>query len=405
MRDRVQRDEVVSEPRGAVDRPPVGRDPTRARPEYQAIHSVSRRAVERLPVYNLRTKSGTYNAAGYLVHNCGTPVIVTDFAAQPELVGAGWKVPGQALYDASQEASQVIPSIPAIIQALEDSYAQRGSEKNRRAAIAKGREYDCDRVFAEYWQPILTRLEGGDGGLELDREAIPTRDAVAVLIPALRRPGNVAPLVKSFNATQRGVATLYYVCDADDVEQIRAVNDAGAQVLLSTRGSTFAQKINSGYEQTVEPWIFVCGDDVRFHPGWIDAARGLSERFDVIGTNDHPDGDGNPKVASGAHSDHFFVRRAYVEKYGGSLDGLVCHEGYRHFYSDVEVVELAKARRVFTPCLASLVEHLHPDLGKADVDDTYRKGWAEREHDTREWRKRAPLVAMQREGAGKVRAA
>lgn len=339
---------------------------------------------------------------------CGTPVIVTDFAASPELVGAGWKVPGQACYEAAQQSYGVTPHIPAIIKALEASYEERGSEINSQAAIVKAREYDCDAVFQKYWKPILEHLDGGEA-LPLDREPIPTSNAVAVLVPALDRPQNVAPLVKSFNATQKGVASLYFVCDRGDTEQIAAVVEAGVQVLYSDHGHTFAQKINSGFEQTEEPWIFVAGDDVRFHRGWIDAARKLSERYDVIGSNDRAPGEdrapGNPRVASGGHSDHFFIRRMYAEKYGASLDAVVAHEGYSHFYTDVEIVELAKARGVFTPCLESHVEHLHPDLGKAEIDDTYRKGWGKREADEREWRKRAPLVAMQRTSAGKVRAA
>jgi glycosyltransferase involved in cell wall biosynthesis len=336
---------------------------------------------------------------------CGTPVIVTNFAAQPELVGAGWSVPGQAVYEAAQQSYGVTPHIPGILKALEQAYEERGSEINSQAAINRAREYDCDTVFQKHWQPILEHLEGGDA-LPLDREPIPKSDAVAVIVPVLDRPQNVAPLVDSFNAASgRGVAKLYFVCDEDDAEQVAAVKESGAQLLFSTRGSTFAQKVNSGFEQTTEPWIFVCGDDVKFHRGWIDAARQLSDKFDVIGTNDSPEGTGNPRVASGGHSDHFFVRRAYADTYEASLGAPVCHEGYEHFYSDVEVIELAKARRVFSPCLASMVEHMHPDLKKAEVDDTYRKGWSARERDEREWRKRAPLVAMQREGAGKVRAA
>ena len=335
---------------------------------------------------------------------CGTPVIVTDFAAQPELVGAGWAVRGQATYEAAQQSCGVIVSISETIAALEEAYENRGSEIHARAAIAKAREYDADYVFETYWKPILAKFEGGDA-VPLEREPIPAHDAVAVIIPALNRPQNVAPLVESFNATQKGVATCYFVCDDDDTEQIEAVRAAGAEVLPATRGSTFAQKVNAGYEQTTEPWLFVCGDDVKFHKGWIDAARKLSDKFDVIGTNDHPDGTGNPRVASGSHADHFFIRRAYADEYGASLEYDIANEAYKHFYTDVEIVELAKARRTFTPCLASLVEHMHPDLGKAEVDDIYRKGWSQREHDEKEWRKRAPLVAMQREGLSKVRAA
>ncbi len=232
------------------------------------------------------------------------------------------------------------------------------------------------------------------------------------MIPVLNRPQNVAPLVESFHATQKGVANLYFIVDMDDTKQIEAIVDAGADYLVSTHGSSYAQKVNAAFEQTTEPWLFPCGDDVKFHNGWIDAARKLSDRYDVIGVNDLAPGEvhipgkvGNPFTASGAHADHFFVRRAYADEYGASLSGPIAHEGYRHFYVDVEIVELAKARGVWAMCPGSRVEHLHPDVGKAEVDDTYRKGWATRELDHAEWTKRRDLVAMQSEGLGKVRAA
>ncbi len=336
---------------------------------------------------------------------CGTSVIVTDFSAQPELVGSGWKVPGQPEWEAALRSWYIKADIPAIVQKLEESYEQRGDETNRQAAIGKAREYDADLCFERYWLPILEELEGADRPA-LNRTKMRNKDAVAVLVPCLNRPQNVMPLVESFMETTTGNARLYFVCDEDDTEQIRAVKDAGCTVLLSTRGSTYAQKVNSGFEQTTEPWLFVTGDDVRFRKGWLASARKLSDRFDVIGTNDTATpGGGNPKVANGSHADHFFIRRSYVEEHGGSLDGLICHEGYKHFYADVEVVELAKARRVFAPCLDSLVEHLHPGMGKAEIDDTYLLGWSQREADEAEWRKRAPVVAMQRVGRGKVRTA
>ncbi len=337
---------------------------------------------------------------------CGTPVIVTDFSAQPELVGAGWKVPGEPEWEAAQQSDYVKASIPAIVQALEAAYEERGSEENRHAAIAKAREYDADLCFETYWRPILAQMEGNSSSIQLDRERIGARDAVAVIVPALNRPANVQPLVDSFNATQKGVANLYFVCDDDDTDQIAAVKEAGAHVLPATHGPSYSQKANAGYEQTFEPWLFICGDDVRFHNGWIDAARKVSDRYDVIGTNDSLTGKGNQLVASGAHADHFFIRRAYAEEYGASLSGPIAHEGYRHFYTDVEIVELAKARGVFTPCLGSMVEHLHPDLTRdVEVDDTYRKGWAARELDQAEYAKRRDLIAMQSEGLSKVRAA
>ena len=336
--------------------------------------------------------------------SCGTPVIVTDFSAQPELVGGGWKVTGQPWWDAPQASWMISPDIPAIVKALDDAFD--GAADLSAVCIDKAHEYDADLIFENHWKPILADLDG-PGPVELERVPMPAGEtAVAVLVPCLDRPANVAPLVDSFDDTTTDAAALYFICDADDKAQIEAVEAAGANVILSDRGSTFAQKVNSGFTQTAEPWCLVVGDDVRFHPGWLDKARPLSDRFDVIGTNDidpTTDDKGNPRVAAGQHADHFFIRRSYVDTFGGALGepGNICHEGYRHFYSDIETVELAKARRVFTPCLDSVVEHLHPDLGKAKVDKTYTTGWSAREYDEKVWQKRAPLVLMQKQGRSK----
>ena len=335
---------------------------------------------------------------------CGTPVIVTDFSAQPELVGAGWKVSGEPEWEAALASDYIKASIPAIVNALEEAYEQRDDPVNRECAIQKAAEYDADYAFEKHWVPILREL---DGPAPVVRPGKAKFGGVAVVVPVLNRPGNVGPLVESFQAhSDASEATVYFVCDEDDTAEIEAVEKAGAAWLPATRGSSFAQKVNAGFEQTSEPWLFVCGDDVRFTDGWLKAAEKHSRVFDVIGTNDTAEeGKGNPRVAAGSHADHFFIRRGYVDEHGGCLTGLVCHEGYGHFYSDVETVELAKARRTFTPCLESVVEHLHPDMGLAPIDDTYVKGWSQRTEDEKEWRKRAPLVAMQREGRGKVRAA
>ena len=45
------------------------------------------------------------------------------------------------------------------------------------------------------------------------------------------------------------------------------------------------------------------GDDVEFTEGWIQAARAVSQRGDVIGTNDSEEGRvRNPEVAAGRHA-------------------------------------------------------------------------------------------------------
>ena len=95
---------------------------------------------------------------------CGTPAIVTDFSAQPEIVGnTGWKVPWQPWLDPAQKAMLATPLIPAIRDALEEAYEERGTEKAAaRSLAAQARvraEYDADTVYAEKWRPLLAELE------------------------------------------------------------------------------------------------------------------------------------------------------------------------------------------------------------------------------------------------------
>jgi glycosyltransferase involved in cell wall biosynthesis len=90
---------------------------------------------------------------------CGTPVIVTDFSAQAELVGAGWTVGWQQFWDGAQAEWFAMPFISGIVDALEQAYAARGDAELERAAIAKGAEYDADHVFVTHWQPVLAEME------------------------------------------------------------------------------------------------------------------------------------------------------------------------------------------------------------------------------------------------------
>lgn len=90
---------------------------------------------------------------------CGTPVIVSDFTAQPELVGAGWTVPVQPFWDPHQSAWWGIPSVSAIVDALEESYQRRGDADLRDQALAKAAEYGADHVYEEHWRPVVTELD------------------------------------------------------------------------------------------------------------------------------------------------------------------------------------------------------------------------------------------------------
>lgn len=87
---------------------------------------------------------------------CGVPVIVSDFSAQPELVGSGWAVGGQPDWDEAQGAWLHLPDVGQIVEALRCAYNGEGIPGNARAHAEL---YDTRLVFDEFWRPILTELE------------------------------------------------------------------------------------------------------------------------------------------------------------------------------------------------------------------------------------------------------
>lgn len=200
---------------------------------------------------------------------------------------------------------------------------------------------------------------------------------VALLIPMLTRPHRVGPLVASIRNVTIVPHVIVFVCTEGDDEVIaavEAVRDVQPFVELyvippNERGD-YAKKINFGYAVTTEPFLFLGADDLRFHRGWDRAALKTMSRqgIGVVGTQDQA----NARVRQGRHATHSLVSRAYVDEFG-TIDepGKVLHEGYLHEFVDDEFVETARKRRVFAFEHRSVVEHLHPSVGKAQWDPLY----------------------------------
>jgi glycosyltransferase involved in cell wall biosynthesis len=333
---------------------------------------------------------------------CGTPVIASNFSAQrelasPEYGAAGWVVQGQPEWDPAQHASYIVPFIGDIVDKLEQAYAADRVALAERA-VAFASQYDADNIYVNYWKPFLATLEPP---VPVQRELMTD---VAVVVP-LMRTENLPRLLGSFDATNDGTATLYLIHDTE----LFPASGEHPKILTGLVSTTYAEKVNIGVAETTESFVCVVGDDVEFKPGWLDAARRMSDRFDVIGTNDTEGAPRNPDVAAGRHADHFFVRRSYIEDDGASLEGpgILAPEVYGHWFTDKEVIELAKARGVFTPCLESVVVHHHPGYdGREDLrqaDPVYMRAVETSEADEKTWRSRLPLIAQQRVTRAKPR--
>lgn len=87
---------------------------------------------------------------------CGTPVIVSNFTAQPELCGDGWIVDGQPFWDPAQRSWFLTPSVPAILNSLEEAY-QRGRGRSQKA-VDFAKQYEADAVYESHWKPAMKEI-------------------------------------------------------------------------------------------------------------------------------------------------------------------------------------------------------------------------------------------------------
>jgi len=84
---------------------------------------------------------------------CGTRVVVSNFSAQPELVGDGWIAEVQPQFNPTQLGWFCTPLIPSIVEGLEAAYEKGGGHSQKAVDFAK--QYDADAVFKERWIPLI----------------------------------------------------------------------------------------------------------------------------------------------------------------------------------------------------------------------------------------------------------
>ena len=184
----------------------------------------------------------------------------------------------------------------------------------------------------------------------------------AVLIPVLGRPHRARPVYEAFTTTAD--CDVVFIADPDDRDEITAVRETGASLLVDTGG--YARKINTAVRQVKADRYFLAADDLDPQPGWLDHA--LSLTADVIGVNDLI-----PRPHRPDHATHFLLTRSYAHL--PTIDGErgpLC-EQYRHSFVDDELIATATKRGVYAYAENAHVRHDHPMVGAAD-DDTYRKG-------------------------------
>lgn len=95
---------------------------------------------------------------------CGTPVILSDFAAHRDLCFAGWKVSeGLRFYD-GQGSYTFIPGPHAIAEAMESAYQWATDSPETQEALCSlatsgAAQYELSHVIQNHWKPALEELE------------------------------------------------------------------------------------------------------------------------------------------------------------------------------------------------------------------------------------------------------
>ncbi len=223
---------------------------------------------------------------------CGTPVIVNDFSAQPELVGEGWLTEGQPWWDAPQFAWWNIPSIPSIVDCLEQAYQRgRGRSKGQMEHAAM---YDADRVWEMYWRPYLAKL-AQPGPMT---SPVPVADGwtrnddieplLGIYIPAYKRD-TLGRLLASL-APQLTDRVEVIISDDDPAGSGRRhvtehLSDSPARIEYSARRRNLGPDANilRGLEVGSAPWVWMIGDDDWVLPGAVETVLGAIE---VAGNTD-----------------------------------------------------------------------------------------------------------------------
>lgn len=206
---------------------------------------------------------------------------------------------------------------------------------------------------------------------------------LALLIPVLDRPQNVRPLLDSIRASTTVAHRVLFICDPNDQAEREAISREAGEMIAP--GGSYAAKIRAGIEATSEPLIMLGADDVRYHPGWLEAARYyIDAGAAVVGLND-----ARPREHETAT--HFLITREYAEL--PTIDGGPgpLHTGYFHNFPDRELIETARHRGVYAYAADAVVEHRHHLEGHAPFDETYRRGLERFRQDRRTFMRRSAL--------------
>lgn len=201
---------------------------------------------------------------------------------------------------------------------------------------------------------------------------------ILVICPTRGRFEGATRLIKSWWETTSNRSDLVFVADEDDeagrlLWQRQA--DLGVKVRIGTR-MCVSSKVNLvAYDNPDRKLLLFLGDDVVLRTkSWEDRFLDIaaSHKYAMIWANDLHNGE---RLCV-----HWALTGALVRFLGWML-----YPRLYHLYTDVVVLELAKALGIAFYLDDVIMEHLHPCVKKSEIDQVYLDAWEYIEDDRYVW--------------------
>ena len=194
---------------------------------------------------------------------------------------------------------------------------------------------------------------------------------IAVLCPSRGRPARLESMAESLFRTAASPERVELVLrlDEDDPDlpgygRVLAGDERGRITRIFGPRRSIPEALNAIAPSLEHDVIGTAADDVLFRTAaWdceVERALGDGGRAAIAVPMD------GREERRGLRCTHFFATRAWVRTVGHLL-----HPDYEHFWADTNIADIAARADRLVWMREVLVEHLHPNAGKAPRDATY----------------------------------
>ena len=200
-----------------------------------------------------------------------------------------------------------------------------------------------------------------------------TRDTIRIIMPTRGRPAQARKAIDSILGTCSGKVPFEIIlCCDDDCPKVE-IESPMVRVVTGPRKSV-GRWINHALDLPWEfTWIALAGDDVRYVTHDWDTKVVAHPQLIVYG----PDGFQNEGIAT-----HPFIRAEIYKALG-----YLVPPALSHYCADLFLQQLGRELDSIAYDNKLVIEHLHPAVGKAADDDTYRQAMGSYWHaDQKAWR-------------------